>query len=295
MTMHNQQIVACVKCDGKILRERGDVVTIPFGSTYSIYLRNLGSVRAEVSVSVDGRDIADGQRFVINPNSSMEIERFLKNENTKTGNKFKFIERTAAIEDHRGIGSDDGLIRVEAWRERITQHVNVPVVHYYEEWYPIPRPYFWPPYYPWGDPWRIDHWGGGSGGPLHGRTLCNTANAASVASADAGQVKVGQSVNSVKAAGMMRSFCAQETEVERGDAGITVAGGLSEQQFQMVSGFPTEAQSTVVVLRLRGEVAGKPVTQPVTVASKPTCVTCGKTNRANHQFCDRCGTALVVI
>ena len=31
MTMHNQQIVACVKCDGKILRERGDVVTMAPG------------------------------------------------------------------------------------------------------------------------------------------------------------------------------------------------------------------------------------------------------------------------
>ncbi len=48
--MHNEKFVACIKVAGKVLKEQKDKVFIPFGSEYSIYLRNLNTVRALVRV-----------------------------------------------------------------------------------------------------------------------------------------------------------------------------------------------------------------------------------------------------
>jgi hypothetical protein len=77
--------------------------------------------------------------------------------------------------------------------------------------------------------------------------------------------------------------------------GVTVAGSESKQQFYSTSGFALEPTSVVIVLRLRGEIGGKPVTIPVTVARKPICSTCGKAAKPNMQFCGACGTALALI
>jgi hypothetical protein len=79
------------------------------------------------------------------------------------------------------------------------------------------------------------------------------------------------------------------------DAGITVAGGESNQKFVAGAWFPTVEPSEVIVIRLRGEVGGKPVIQAVTVEHKPTCSTCGRTNKTTSKFCSNCGTALTLI
>jgi len=46
--MYKEQMVAAVKVGGKVLRENGETVVLPFGSEYSVYLKNLNTVRAGV-------------------------------------------------------------------------------------------------------------------------------------------------------------------------------------------------------------------------------------------------------
>ena len=95
--MYNNKLAMAVKVNGKVLREfkEGDNFKsyIPFGSEYSIYIKNMNSVRALVSISIDGEDVADGDQYVVNANSTLEIERFMRNGNLNEGNRFKFIER----------------------------------------------------------------------------------------------------------------------------------------------------------------------------------------------------------
>lgn len=114
--MHNNNFVVSVKSSGKVLREFGDTVYLPFGSEFSLYLKNLNSRRATVKISIDGSDVLNGRELVVEPNSYIELERYLKDLNR--GNKFKFIERTDSIEEHRGIKAEDGLIRIEFAYER---------------------------------------------------------------------------------------------------------------------------------------------------------------------------------
>ena len=110
--MYNQKLVASIKVKGKILREFKDTVYIPFSSEYSILLKNLHTQRAVVNVYLDGENVVPGG-LVIDPGRSIDLERWIKNGNLSEGNKFKFIERTGSVEAHRGIGIEDGLVRIE--------------------------------------------------------------------------------------------------------------------------------------------------------------------------------------
>lgn len=284
--MYQDKLVAAIKVNGRILRENGDTVALPFGCEYSILIKNLNSVRAQVSVSVDGKDATEGTRLVIAANSSMVLERFIRNGNLNAGNKFKFIERTAEIEGHRGVGEDDGLVRVEGWREHVQKFQDVPIPRYYDDWYPAPRPYYPPrPHWPYRGPtWSSNSMNATMGTRRPGATQAKgastglrsfTANIGASASAGPSHMTMDSAFNS--------------------DAGITVAGSQSSQQFHHTSGFPLESGSTVLILRLRGTVDGEPIIAPVTVAAKAICNTCGKSNKATSQFCDQCGTALTLI
>jgi hypothetical protein len=101
MTMYQDKMVCCLKANGKILREFKDTVYVPFGSEYSILIKNLNSLRAIVNITIDGTDAVPGG-LVVNANQEIDLERFVKD--MSNGNKFKFIER--------GIKTEDGLIRV---------------------------------------------------------------------------------------------------------------------------------------------------------------------------------------
>jgi len=108
--VYNNKFVVVIKSGHKVLREKGDTVFIPFGSEYSILMKNLNTVKAIVTVLVDGKTVSPGSQFIIDAGESLELEGFLKN--SRVTNRFKFIERTKRIEKHRGIHLCDGLVQV---------------------------------------------------------------------------------------------------------------------------------------------------------------------------------------
>jgi hypothetical protein len=110
--MYSKNFAAAIKVNGKILREFGDTVYLPFGSEYEIRLKNLNSERAKVIIEIDGNNVTDNG-LVLNPYQIVDLERFIKNGNLYSGNRFKFIERTEKIEDYRGIRLEDGLIVIK--------------------------------------------------------------------------------------------------------------------------------------------------------------------------------------
>jgi hypothetical protein len=262
--MYSNKFVAAIKVNGEVLRESGDLVTVPFGSEYSVFLKNLNSVRIQVKVSVDGQEAIDG--LVLGPNQTIDLERFVRNGNLSSGNRFKFIERTEVIEKHRGIGSEDGLIRIEYATERVTEVVHRTVIrdHYYD-WYPYLRPYRWP----YGRPCTYSL-------ATYGPSRTRTASHSVLRSSRSGGVRE-----------MGASF-------SKSDAGITVPGSQSNQSFTTVSGFET-ANPEVLVIRLRGEVGGKKAQKPITVKTKMGCPTCGKKSKSGNEFCGKCGTSLSVL
>jgi hypothetical protein len=281
--MYHNKVAAAIKVNGKVLREQGDLVTLPFGSEYSVLVKNLNSVRIQIKVSVDGTDTTEGTWLVIQPNSSVELERFIKNGNWDSGNKFKFIERTKGIEDHRGIKVDDGLVRIEYQTEQVEVVESITRKQYYDEYIPIPH---WPPPCPPRWPYR---WNG---------TL--TKSSAPSASSSVRRVRSqsrgsGQSVTSHSVGQFTSSNTMPSYNSALNEEGITVPGGISHQKFYAADYFKTTGHSEVLVLKLRGQVAGKIVVKAVTVKHKPSCQTCGKTNKAVNRCCSNCGTLLELV
>jgi len=121
--MYESKMAAAIKVKGKVLREFKDTVYVPFGSEYSILLKNLHTTRAVVNVYIDGDDMVPGG-IVLNAGQEVDLERSVKNGNLTEGNKFKFIERSGAVEQHRGAKLEDGLVRVEFQYEQPARPIS---------------------------------------------------------------------------------------------------------------------------------------------------------------------------
>lgn len=271
--MHSNNFVAVIKAGGKVLREANSIVHIPFGSEYTILLKNLNGVRAHCNVTVDGKGATIG-KLILPAHGTVELERFL-NGNLNEGNRFKFIERTAQIEQHRGIGAEDGLVSIEFWKEIVQSYTVYPT--------------YYPPLGRRSD--DIFKWRGGSGGPLRGvrgQSMGQFTNAVSTPVNDFAE-------NSCFVAGAAAAAAPEETTAKN-EAGITVQGSHSSQQFVIGEYFPVEMTSTVVTLHLKGAIGKQQIQTPLTVDYRKTCTTCGLGGQGlNFGFCSRCGTSLNIL
>lgn len=269
--MYNQKLVASLKANGKILREFKDTTYIPFGSEYSILIKNLNSVRALVNVFIDGEDMTPGG-LVVNAGQEVYLERSIKNGNLLEGNKFKFIERTSSVENHRGIKLEDGLIRIEFQFEK----PYVPST-YLNDWY-----------------YKRECYGSGFGNKYGSPQIWGsvTNDSYSVSSA-AKEYSALRSVNTSSA--ILNNVNLSASAQSYNETGITVPGSKSEQKFVTTHIGQLETEKHTIVLKILGETPdNKMIREPVTVKHKPKCVTCGKQNKATAKFCTECGTHLEI-
>jgi len=274
--MYSNKLVASLKANGKILREFKDTVYIPFGSEYSFLLKNLHTSRAVVNIFIDGDNIVEGG-LVLDPGREVDLERYIKNGNLTEGNRFKFIERTAVIEDGpRGVKLEDGLIRIEFQFEK--------------------------PYVP--PQWNNkSSWISASGSTTLASYNVNGAmrgvdfskNGAIMAQAASASVDKYCADNGIMNTSEVHDGAATMDWMPANDVGITVPGSKSTQKFQSVTMGTMEIEKHSMVIKLLGETPdNKPVLKPVTVERKPECVTCGKKNKVHSKFCTECGTALEI-
>ena len=121
--MYNNNFVVVVKHKGKVLRESSNgTVRLPFGSDYTILLKNKNSRKAVANVEIDGEDVATG--IIVPGNDSVELKGAINGLNVS--NHFRFIEKTREISNFRGDREDDGLVRVE-YRFEQYDVVQVPI------------------------------------------------------------------------------------------------------------------------------------------------------------------------
>ena len=298
--MYNQKLVASLKANGKILREFKDTVYCPFGAEYSILLKNLNTVRALVNVYIDGENQTPGG-LVLNAHQEVDLQRSIKNGNLTEGNRFKFIERTGAVENHRGIKLEDGIVRIEYQFEMPRMSISIADTFWKDE------------------SWKQKIGGhpytsGGNYGDLVNNTY-GTAGAMSrsinvngmLRSADysSGETMKAQATsatteyfatnNITVQSAVHDGMATMDSYVPKNDAGITVPGSKSDQKFTTAYIGSLDPQQHSIVLKILGETPdNEPVRKPVTTKHKPKCVTCGKQNKATAKFCTECGTALEI-
>jgi len=269
--MYNSKLVASIKANGKVLREFKDTVYIPFGSEYSILLKNLNTVRALINIYIDGDNVVPGG-LVLNAGQEVDLQRAIRNGNMNEGNRFKFIERTSNIEDHRGIKLEDGLIRVEYQFEKVYQRQDG---------------IQWNNTLSWNNTQNTVY------SPLRSSSADVTPSymKGTVTCSDMSYAATNMAVGATLSASAATSL----NTAPQSETGITVPGSKSDQKFVTASWFATETEKHNIILKLLGETEdNKAIREPITVKHKQKCNTCGHTNKATAKYCGECGTALVI-
>lgn len=252
--MYNNKLAIAVKHGGKILREFGEKVYIPFGSEYTLLIKNLNTTKAIINITIDGTNATE-LGLIVNPGSEIEFERFLKKDLNK-GNRFKFIERTTSIEKHRGIGIEDGLINVSFQFEKQPEPVlyvkNMIISDGFNtrtniDWIDVEQK-------------RII-----SNHPSIS-TNCTNFN-------DSPRIK---SLNFNETGITVPGSISEQKFV------AATIGMLEYVKHNMVIKLVGQTEDN------------QPVSIPVTVDIKPKCVTCGRNNKATMKFCGSCGTSLQI-
>jgi hypothetical protein len=255
--MHSNKMVAVIKVKGKVLRESGNVVYIPFGSDYSIQLKNLHTTKARVSIFIDGKDVIDGQKILVDAGATTELEGFLKNNNVKS--KFRFIEKTYDIEDFRGNRIDDGLITINFEYEQTPNHY---------QYYPKPIYYDVPlrktrindhPCYP-----KIPYYGVLEKEKDHSNSNFKKATI----------------------------YC--KSDATFNDNGITVNGGDSNQHFINGMFNVSDGNKHSLIIHLKGKTDNNVIIEkPIEVQTKLQCTSCGKMWKSSNKYCGNCATRLL--
>jgi len=274
---YKDYFVVEVKSNGKILRVRDDAVYLPFGSEYSILLKNLNSRKASVNVSVDGEDTLDNHSLIIEPNDETVLEGFLKGNVAR--NRFRFIQKTKQIQDHRGDKADDGMIRIEfafakpqpePWIAKTIKEVH----HHHH----LPFTYYGS-----NVEWTYLNKSDSAGRGIHDgeSVMYSNSMGTPVASASGPVSESNVTMDSLGIA-----------DVPHVDEGITVKGSECNQQFRY--GYIGELDHPeVIVIRLKGLTqTGNQINDPITVKTKLACPTCGTKSKSSMKYCGSCGTFL---
>ena len=281
---YKDNFVAEVIYNGKILRIKDGAVNLPYGSEYTLLLKNLNSRKASVKVSIDGQDVLDYASLILEPNSSTELEGFLSG--TIAKNHFRFIHKTKEIQEHRGDRVDDGLIRVEFAFEKptpevlnrqiITEHHDV----YHHNYFPRFQ-------------WNHNDWFVGDSTVKYGSTgdgvdQMSYTNSGGEVKGMAENNARGINVNMVQTEQLGVESLGQPLD----DEGITVKGSECHQSFRYGAIGALE-QSQVITIQLKGiSGSGAQVQKPVTVSAKLECSTCGTKSKSSFKYCPSCGTYL---
>jgi hypothetical protein len=282
--VYKESLIAVIKVDGKILREQGEYVTLPFGTEYSILIKNLETRKVQVKIHIDGKDV--GGPFLIESNRTLSLDRFV--ERMDKGPRFKFIEKTEEISGYRGDKIDDGFIRVEYTYEKqpdvtITKKI-IEEHHTYFPSYPY-TPIPFRTYSPCTTVYTSNN---------EDITFSNFNTDGIFESGNRGDGKVNIS-NSISAGDKLSvSECCYTSQSEV-IPGITVPGSESHQQFTYGHIGELEEVSHSIIIRLKGIDSNSKtkVKKPITTKTKLVCSSCGKKSKSNINFCPKCGTNLL--
>jgi hypothetical protein len=248
---------ACIKVKNKVMREHNSTIYLPFGSDFTIFLKNHNSVRASVKIKIDGEDILNGSSLIVNAFSELNLERFLDGGNAK-GPKLKFVEKTEAVRETKTETAMDGLVEITYQYEQA----------YIVSLYPNPLNTLY---------------GSIGDGPIDYNT--RTTNLYSSA--------VGASIGSTSCFdSAVASASSSSLPVAKNDDGMTVKGEDSNQQFINTSIGMLENTVNVITFMLKGDVNQTKVTEPITVKTKIVCKKCNARNAWNANFCSICGNNL---
>jgi len=261
--MYNKKLIACIKADGKILREQGENVYLPFGTEYQIFLKNENDRKVEISITIDGEDVLNGSKLLLSPGKNMELKGFIRDINGGEDNRaFKFIEKTQEISEFRGDKPEDGLVKItyQFEQESITNKLR-------DFWYSDDRIY-------------TNHTNPSFGPGFIETSTTPTYGTTSISS------------NEVFCSTEMVSNNISTNALRNNDMGITVEGTATNQKFQEGNIGYLENETHSIILKLVGVNGNEKISEPITVKTKKQCPSCGRKYKSSFQYCPQDGTYL---
>lgn len=268
--VYSNNFIVVIKHKGKILRDVNGVVRLPFGSEYSVLLKNKDSRTAVANVEIDGEDVMGGHQYIVPGNSTRELKGFLKG--LKATHKFRFIKKTKEIARFRGDRLDDGLIRVEFKFEQKNDNT-------------------------WKGPW-IYYPTFGSDVKKTRKNIDNDSSGGYYGSTTTNSYRLNDSISNTSFTSDVVACFNHFNHVAtpKADEGITVKGSKTNQNFQYGDVGPLESFSNVIIVTLRGAVKKegkvKKVKRPVLTKTKVQCQVCGRKWKSSLKFCGNCSAAL---
>jgi len=300
-----EKFVAVIICDGEIVREvrknGQDVVPLPFGKDYSIRLKNLHSRRAAVTITIDGKDVVDGKKIILDADETTELTGFMDGYTVK--NRFRFIRHTKDTKEFRGERIDDGLVRIE-WQfeeeyippKKVIHEEHITRRYYHDDyWYPPYPPY--PPYPRWTRPRRrwndIYFTDNTSADNCQIKNIGKTSDYFGSVIGDTMSSTNNLSYSSNKSKRAKSKITRDVIDSDSLDDGFTGKGSQTNQEFSRGYVGKLESQKHVIVIQLKGtDEQFKPVKKVVTTRDKLQCVNCGRKSKSSMQFCPNCGSFL---
>lgn len=156
--VYSNKFVLCVLVDGQPQKELANgVVSLPFGASYALRLRNKNDRRAVVKIYIDGENVSGGG-YVVPANDFIDIKRHHDKDRSF---KFVSLDSAEAVEFGKNGPNDDKVKGTIEARFYLEKEVKQPVIidhhhhHHHDHWYPKPVPYpVYPPYQPM---WTYNH------------------------------------------------------------------------------------------------------------------------------------------
>lgn len=106
--MFKQNTVISIRVGKNFLPDNDSIIKIPFGSEYSILIKNLNNSPINVRMFIDGIQNGQEKGFVIKEKDSLELNSFFI-----SNNAFKFINKSKELNERRNENIEDSLIRFE--------------------------------------------------------------------------------------------------------------------------------------------------------------------------------------
>lgn len=251
--MYKNNFVAVIKHRGKILREVDGEVSLPFGSQYSILLKNESPRRVLVTLEVDGENVLVGRDLILEGDTSQEIKGFMRD--MSVTNRFKFIYKTKEISDYRGDRVEDGRVRI-IYVFEIEKEEPIRIANKLDT-YPKSLPY--------PDPW-VDHYIGT-------------------------KFKSGVSNMPISCSTDFTNMYVQEPSPDEGIT-VKGSKITQNYQYGDIDELERKSYVITLRLKGKIKRSKKIVTKPLTVKTKLQCSTCGRRSKSSATFCSNCGTYL---
>lgn len=131
----------CILLNGCPQKELANgVVSLPFGSEYSLRFRNKNNRRAVVQIYIDGENVS-GAGYIVNANDYVDIKR---HHDVDRSFKFVSLDSSDAVDHGKNGPNDDkvkGTIEARFFLEKEKpQVVYRDIHHHHDHYYPRPRP-----------------------------------------------------------------------------------------------------------------------------------------------------------